>query len=180
MRLAILFIGNSQSGGLYQYSLCILDSLKNRKDKVIIFNLSDADFPYEKYGCYFQVSNILKLVLLKQFGINIYLRLKPSKATSATRNLSEQTAVGKPGAIVKGIARLLSWTDTLVLRMLLKLYRINLLIFTAPSHLSHKLIKTPYILPVHDLQHRLNPQFPEVSADGIWGEREYLYSNATI
>jgi len=33
-------------------------------------------------------------------------------------------------------------------------------------------------MPVHDLQHRLNPQFPEVSADGIWEEREYLYANA--
>ncbi len=171
-------MGNSQSGGLYQYSLCILDSMKNRKDKVIIFNLRDADFPHEKYGRYFRVSNTFKIALLKEFAISIFVRLKPSRDTSTTRNIDGQTAIGKPGTILKGIARLLSWTDALFLRLLLKLNRIDLLIFTAPSHLSYRLIKIPYIMPVHDLQHRLNPQFPEVSADGIWEEREYLYSNA--
>ena len=30
-----------------------------------------------------------------------------------------------------------------------------------------------------DLQHRLQPEFPEVSADGQWEKREYLFRNAT-
>lgn len=35
----------------------------------------------------------------------------------------------------------------------------------------------PFILPVHDIQHRLNPQFPEVSTNGEWERREYYYRN---
>jgi glycosyltransferase involved in cell wall biosynthesis len=35
----------------------------------------------------------------------------------------------------------------------------------------------PYVIVVHDLQHRLHPEFPEVSADGEWERREYSYRN---
>ena len=37
----------------------------------------------------------------------------------------------------------------------------------------------PYVTPVHDLQHRLQPHFPEVSAGGEWAWREYLFRNVT-
>jgi glycosyltransferase involved in cell wall biosynthesis len=36
----------------------------------------------------------------------------------------------------------------------------------------------PYVLAIHDLQHRLQPEFPEVSADGEYERREYLFGNA--
>jgi glycosyltransferase involved in cell wall biosynthesis len=36
----------------------------------------------------------------------------------------------------------------------------------------------PYVMAIHDLQHRLQPEFPEVSAGGEWERREYLYRNA--
>jgi glycosyltransferase involved in cell wall biosynthesis len=35
----------------------------------------------------------------------------------------------------------------------------------------------PYVIGVHDLQHRLQPEFPEVSANGQWENREYLFRN---
>jgi glycosyltransferase involved in cell wall biosynthesis len=35
----------------------------------------------------------------------------------------------------------------------------------------------PFILPVHDIQHRMNPEFPEVSANGECEKREYFYRN---
>lgn len=37
----------------------------------------------------------------------------------------------------------------------------------------------PFIVAVHDLQHRLQPGVPEVSANGEWEWREYLYRNGT-
>ena len=37
----------------------------------------------------------------------------------------------------------------------------------------------PYVAPVHDLQHRLQPHFPEVSNDGERERREYLFRNLT-
>jgi len=37
----------------------------------------------------------------------------------------------------------------------------------------------PYVMAIPDLQHRLQPEFPEVSANGEWEWREYYYRNGT-
>lgn len=37
-------------------------------------------------------------------------------------------------------------------------------------------LEVPYITTVWDVQHRLQPYFPEVSADGVWGRRERFYT----
>lgn len=37
-------------------------------------------------------------------------------------------------------------------------------------------MEVPYLITLWDLQHRINPFFPEVSAGGIWGAREKGYS----
>jgi glycosyltransferase involved in cell wall biosynthesis len=36
----------------------------------------------------------------------------------------------------------------------------------------------PFVMPIHDLQHRLQPQFPEVSGNGEWNFREFLFRNS--
>jgi glycosyltransferase involved in cell wall biosynthesis len=45
-------------------------------------------------------------------------------------------------------------------------------------------LDTPYVATVWDLQHRLQPWFPEVSADGVWAAREtqhrYFLSRASF
>jgi glycosyltransferase involved in cell wall biosynthesis len=54
---------------------------------------------------------------------------------------------------------------------------IDLMIYPNPLPLSFE-AKIPFIMSIHDLQHRLQPEFPEVSADGEWEGREYLFRNA--
>ena len=53
---------------------------------------------------------------------------------------------------------------------------IDLTLFPAPRAVSFK-IGLPYVMAIHDLQHRLQPEFPEVSANGAWESREYLFRN---
>lgn len=48
---------------------------------------------------------------------------------------------------------------------------IDLLLFTADNDLAPT-TGVPYVVAVHDIQHRLHPEFPEVSADGEWERRE--------
>ncbi len=55
---------------------------------------------------------------------------------------------------------------------------IDLMIYPMPIALSFEL-GTPYIIAVHDLQHRIHPEFPEVSAYGEWARREYLFRNGS-
>lgn len=47
--------------------------------------------------------------------------------------------------------------------------------FVTPSYVG---IDIPYIFTVWDLQHRLQPWFPEVSANGAWQGRETMYATA--
>ncbi len=55
---------------------------------------------------------------------------------------------------------------------------IELMIYPSPHRLSFE-TDVPFIMSIHDLQHRLQPEFPEVSADGEFERREYLFLNAT-
>lgn len=50
------------------------------------------------------------------------------------------------------------------------------MVYPVPQRLSFE-IGIPYIMAIHDLQHRLQPEFPEVSAGGEWEAREYLFRN---
>lgn len=54
---------------------------------------------------------------------------------------------------------------------------IELMFYPAPHRLSFE-TDIPFVMAIHDLQHRLQPEFPEVSADGEWERREYLFRNA--
>jgi glycosyltransferase involved in cell wall biosynthesis len=56
-------------------------------------------------------------------------------------------------------------------------FGIEMMLYPAPSTLSFE-TGIPYVMAVHDLQHRLQPEFPEVSANGEGEWREYLFRNA--
>ena len=53
---------------------------------------------------------------------------------------------------------------------------VELMIDPTPTSLSFE-AGLPFIMAIHDLQHRLQPHFPEVSANGLWEELEYLFRN---
>lgn len=53
---------------------------------------------------------------------------------------------------------------------------VDLVIFPQPHPWAFE-AGMPAIVAIHDLQHRLQPEFPEVSADGEWARREYVLRN---
>jgi glycosyltransferase involved in cell wall biosynthesis len=55
-------------------------------------------------------------------------------------------------------------------------FDLDLLLLQAPSTIGFE-SGVPYIMAVHDLQHRLHPEFPEVSAGAEWANREYMFRN---
>jgi glycosyltransferase involved in cell wall biosynthesis len=46
------------------------------------------------------------------------------------------------------------------------------------NHVEPIAVDIPYILNIFDLQHRLQPWFPEVSANGLWEHREEAWADA--
>jgi glycosyltransferase involved in cell wall biosynthesis len=69
------------------------------------------------------------------------------------------------------IARILKWQGPL--EKLARKNKLDLVWFVGGG--CFETIDTPYMATVWDLQHRLQPWFPEVSADGIWAGRELQY-----
>lgn len=74
-----------------------------------------------------------------------------------------------PVSLPTSIARVVAKGRTLWLDQAAKSLEIDLLWSIAPFH---PITDTPYITISWDLQHRLQPWFPEVSADGEWDARE--------
>jgi len=61
------------------------------------------------------------------------------------------------------------WRRTSKLEGLIKIHNIDILWFVSPDFIP---ANVPYIVSIWDLQHRLQPWFPEVSHDGLWDLRE--------
>lgn len=55
---------------------------------------------------------------------------------------------------------------------------VDIAYFLSPSNLALSFRRMPYILTVWDLCHRDRPEFPEVSIDGQFDQRERFYQNA--
>jgi glycosyltransferase involved in cell wall biosynthesis len=53
---------------------------------------------------------------------------------------------------------------------------VDVMIFPQPHPLAFE-GGVPCVVAIHDLQHRLQPEFREVSADGEWERREYVFRN---
>lgn len=53
---------------------------------------------------------------------------------------------------------------------------IGLMLYPAANALAFE-VDVPSVITVHDLEHRLQPEFAEVTGHGEWERREYLYRN---
>jgi glycosyltransferase involved in cell wall biosynthesis len=62
------------------------------------------------------------------------------------------------------------------LRAALESEKVELIWFVADAYVSVEDVDVPYIATVWDIEHRLQPWFPEVSQSGMWQWRENFYS----
>src|SRR5262245_48430761 len=51
---------------------------------------------------------------------------------------------------------------------------VDWMLYAWPNTFSFE-AEMPYVMAIHDLQHRLQPEFPEVAANGLWESREYMF-----
>ena len=176
MHLGVIPHCDPFSGGSYQYSLTILDALmsipsmrettqrtlfvrsERELDAVLGYwkNWSQATLPFSTRE---RVVDILAMVV----G-NGWLR----EAIRRTTYHITPHALANPDR---------KWSNSEV-RRYLKQYGIDWVFYTTPNAQSFE-VGLPYVMPVYDLQHRLQPGFLEVSANGEWERREYLYRNGT-
>jgi PAS domain S-box-containing protein len=187
MRIGILPNLYPESGGIYQYSHNILRALnawsENESDDQFVLLSNDNNHD-------------LSSILLKQdrweikrivTGLRPPLRQRVSDGMrrligeglhrDALRWLRRQLFTSRNGLKPK---RKFSDPEVIQPRRDLRdcflSSKLDLLLYTYPTPISFE-TGLPYVMAVHDLQHRLQPEFPEVSADGEWEYREYLFRN---
>lgn len=177
LRIGIAPVTLERSGGTYQYSNVMLDALAQLRDEqgheVVVFaNGIDESFAgfgphrFELHDLYppsfrNRVRNVVERharrwlspdrreVLFRLAG-----RARPANSTPRIEDVVERPEVS-------------AW---------LRRFAPDLMLYPAPIPLAFE-AGVPYVMAVHDLQHRLHPEFPEVSADGEYERREYLYAN---
>ncbi len=158
MKIGILFSVEKEMGGVYQYGLAFLDALKTIDGHTfVIFNESKS-FP-KKYLNEFEVIN-------------------SSKTDSTAKLFKKTTALIRKFLTITHahyLQDLFVYFDKKKTITSISRNKIDLLIsFNLAPLVFH--LDIPSINPIHDLQHRINPQFPEVSNHGIWKERERSYN----
>ena len=176
MHIAVVPHSVPSKGGSYQYSLAVLEAL--------------ATLPLGRGGdqCTLLVRSARELGYLNDYGSHWNLARLPFFTRERLVDMIEIT-VGEGwlrDAVTRTAYRLAPagmtnpdriWSNRTVYQFL-KQRGVDWAQYTTPSAQSFE-IGLPYVMPVYDLQHRLQPEFPEVSAYGAWEHREYLYRNGT-
>lgn len=173
MHLGVVPLLNGSSGGVYQYSLTVLKMLSEpgvlKQDDVVTLFVHDpkdaALDPYKRQGW----------------------SIRPLSPPSLRRSLAK-AAERIPGfrwflrRLRSGIARPRPLGDierptiNHRLRCWFERASVDLMLYPVPMSIAFE-SGLPYVFTVHDLQHRLQPHFPEVGEAQEWNDRERLFRN---
>lgn len=172
MRIGVVANLDRSWGGIYQYAVTLIGALPElaMDDEFVLFVYEGEQAPLELRSAVAEIvplrvitgtAGSLTRGLLAALPVGLRLRLRSivvrmlSRRAPGARSQSSGSQPEVDAAWATFFAR----------------HGIELLIFTADSELAPK-VGVPYIAAVHDIQHRLQPEFPEVSADGEWERRE--------
>lgn len=176
MRIGILLGLDPSDGGIYQYSSTMLNALRECKPF-----FADDDFVTFSYN-----SDNQLMESLKTEGWSI-IPLLPITPKRRIMNLTDRFVGPGPKRALQSVRNRLfrhhkkvancdSMQHNVEMETWFRFNQIDLMIYPISTSLSFE-CRIPYVLAVHDLQHRLQPEFPEVSANGEWDFREYIFKN---
>jgi glycosyltransferase involved in cell wall biosynthesis len=180
MRIGILPKVNPSGGGIYQYSLSMLRALHDWKevgceDEFLIFTASPHQALVSLNGGNWTVKSLAEPPSsLRQQVLD---RLRRIVGEGPHREIWRwfRRATQRYQTALSDLDMVVSRPD------ITRQFRdsgVELCIYPYPQSLSFE-TEVPYVMAVHDLQHRLQPEFPEVSANGEWESREHLFRNGT-
>ncbi len=154
IKVGIFFNVRRQQGGMYQYALTLVDCLCRYV----------PEFDYSLYHA------TLEELPLHLSGEN-WRHVKFSCRAIQIRLMAE--------AFLLGAARAGIWMPFSLIPEYheIKHDHPDLMIYVKPGVHSFQW-KYRAIFPIHDLQHRLQPEFPEVSENGEYRRREYFYTRS--
>ena len=168
MKLGFVPVLDPAGGGVYQYGASVADALRELGSAggAVALVAPGSQLPpmMNGWAC-------LELPLLSP--LNSQGRRLPFIRSQRLRNGLRMVRRGVRRRRTADLDRIRARPET---ARVLTENAIDLTLFPAPLAASFE-IGLPYVLAIHDLQHRLQPEFPEVSANGVWERREYLFRN---
>ncbi len=187
MRIGIVPIINPSGpsgGGVYQYSMTMLRALHERtdsrcEDEFVVFSL---EVPKSVLELFNGRNWTFKPLLLEQ------PRSLQQKILDVLRGFVGEGPHREAWRWLRGRLQHVQWPTKMDLpdpdvvrsrpdmRQWFQSFGVDLMIYSAHTSLPFE-AGIPYVMAIHDLQHRLQPEFPEVSANGEWESREYYLRN---
>lgn len=166
IKVGYFFHARKLSGGIFQYSVLLLEALAKRKDAlsfdVVVF-YDSPDFPLDEFN-----QTGLELVNTGNPLLTIIENVLPDGIISYCKAILSTHEGMRSGR------RSISTNKRL--HAIFKSYNIDVVIYPSPRREVFE-ANIPAITVIHDIQHRLQPEFPEVSKYGEYARREYLYQN---
>jgi len=153
MRIGIVVSAQQSSGGIFQYTHSILSALHawDSLHEFVLLVWKGNPLPWSQFS-------------------GQRWRVEAMDPAIATQSRDVQARLGADG---------IDLLESGVNQRAASFFRglgIDLLVFPAPAALAFE-CGLPYFMAIHDLQHRLQPEFPEVSNGAVWQRREYLFRN---
>ena len=179
LRIGVVPTLDGSGGGIYQYSVTMLEGLLEIEPRAELVLFADATHETQAEAWRargYQIASLWPRTIRWRLGRRVRAQMSRVASTlrvgSAARRVRATLLGGSTATRQPYQARKLS---DQVSRWLLG-FGVDFLVFPAPSTIGFE-SRVPYVMAVHDLQHRLHPEFPEVSANGEWEAREYLFRN---
>lgn len=172
MRIGIFFTATKSHGGVYQYSLAILESLAKIKSNTYVVFTTSPDVPKEYYH-----HKSFQIVNLSSSGKNIFFKFRNFVSLVLATGLPKLT----PFLFRHNLFWLIAIPEKISNLANIKAIEsenLDFMIYPTSSSLSY-LANVPSAVAIHDLAHRLYPHFPEVSAGGHWEIREHGFREMT-
>ncbi len=183
MRIGILPNGSPSNGGVYQYSQNILHALdvwsdNGCEDHFVLFS-GEVPLPSPIFlrPDRWEITELEKAPFARTVVDRLRQLVGEGPHREAWRWLRGQLETARRKA--RGVRALPDPDATQTrsdLREWFLRWQVELVLYPYPTTISFE-TGVPYVIAVHDLQHRMQPEFPEVSADGLWDYREYLFRN---
>ena len=171
-------------GGVYQWSRITLDCLlrHDRRDRYVVF-FSDKDFLYPgldngRYELAFRVGETsldrrfaLMESAVKRWG-RVALRFaKMRKVFKLALGRAPRAWPAKRRQDAPDFDRV---SLNLPLQNAIEKHSVDLMIHATLTKAAFE-VDIPYVVMVHDVQHRIQPMFREVSYKNEWNKREYIF-----
>ena len=161
MKIGILFKHAKTGGGIYQYFLALMDCLRS-------FNGEDQFF-------LFHCNNIESLSVYRKAGIKT-ITLQSEKDSSF--KVVHTHRLNPCHEAIHNGKRVFFRTKSLTSELKIEAakHKIDLMLYPVPERESFE-VGVPYVMAIHDISHRIHPEFKEFNSDGIYEQREYVYDN---